>query len=154
VTCRRDLLKAAAVVVATSSSIGPGHRCTAAHAARSQIDYVLPQVSTRDAVGVLAMVATDKSCSQTRRASARHRPYPRLTIGAGKILLRAALPLLPLAVFGFALSRVCPDVGRQSQLGNIEWRDLNCDRPARYVVSLAVRATTYCCASASAFRLD
>ena len=118
---------------------------------------MLHQVSSRDAVSVLVMVATDKSLLyevEARRASARHRHYPRLTIGADKILLRTALPLLPLAVFGFALSGVCPDVGQQSQLGNIEWRDLNCGWLARYVVSLAVRAATYCCVSASAFRWD
>ena len=60
-TSRRDLLKGAAVVVATASSIGPGHRRAVAQAARSQIDEVLRQgVDARDAAGVVAMAATDK----------------------------------------------------------------------------------------------
>src|SRR4029077_7630279 len=60
-TSRRDLLKGAAVVVATTSSIGLGHRRAGAQAARSQIDDVLRQgVDARDAAGVVAMAATDK----------------------------------------------------------------------------------------------
>lgn len=58
---RRDLLKAAAVVAATASSIGLGHRSAGAQAARSQIDGVLRQgVDAGDAAGVAAMAATDK----------------------------------------------------------------------------------------------
>src|SRR6185295_11068175 len=60
-TSRRDLLKAAAVVVATSGSIGRAHRHANAQAARNQIDDVLRQgVDARDAAGVVAMAATDK----------------------------------------------------------------------------------------------
>ena len=60
-TSRRDLLKGAAVVVATASSIGLGHRRAGAQAARSRIDDVLRQaVDARDAAGVVAMAATDK----------------------------------------------------------------------------------------------
>jgi methyl acetate hydrolase len=60
-TSRRDLLKAAAVIVASSSSIGLGYRRAGAQAARSQIDDVLRQaVDAGDAAGVVAMAATDK----------------------------------------------------------------------------------------------
>ena len=60
-TSRRDLLKAAAVVVATSNSISFGYRRADAQAARSQIDDVLRQaVDAGDAAGVVAMAATDK----------------------------------------------------------------------------------------------
>ena len=60
-TSRRDLLKGAAVVVATASSIGLGHRRAGAQAARSRIDDVLRQaVDARDVPGVVAMAATDK----------------------------------------------------------------------------------------------
>jgi CubicO group peptidase (beta-lactamase class C family) len=60
-TSRRDLLKAAAVVVASSSSIGLAHRHASAQAARNQIDDVLRQgVDARDAAGVVAIAATDK----------------------------------------------------------------------------------------------
>src|SRR6185295_2315953 len=60
-TSRRDLLKAAAVVVASSSSIGLAHRHANAQAARNQIDDVLRQgVDARDAAGVVAIAATDK----------------------------------------------------------------------------------------------
>jgi methyl acetate hydrolase len=60
-TSRRDLLKATAVVVATSSSIGLSHRRAGAQAAWSKIDDVLRQgVETHDAAGVVAMAATDK----------------------------------------------------------------------------------------------
>jgi methyl acetate hydrolase len=60
-TSRRDLLKAAAVIVASSSSIGFGYRRAGAQAARSQIDDVLRQaVDAGDAAGVVAMAATDK----------------------------------------------------------------------------------------------
>src|SRR5262252_1866934 len=60
-TSRRDLLKAAAVVVATSSSIGLSHRRAGAQVARGQIDDVLGQgVDVRDAAGVVAMAATEK----------------------------------------------------------------------------------------------
>jgi hypothetical protein len=63
-TSRRDLLKAAAVIVASSSSIGLGYRRAGAQAARSQIDDVLRQaVDAGDAAGVVAMAATDKACS-------------------------------------------------------------------------------------------
>jgi methyl acetate hydrolase len=60
-TSRRELLKAAAVAVATSSSIGLGHRRASAQAARRQIDDVLRQgTEAGDAAGVVAMAATDK----------------------------------------------------------------------------------------------
>src|SRR5215510_2697275 len=60
-TSRRDLLKAAALVVATSGSIGLSNRRAGAQVAKSQIDDVLRQgVDARDAAGVVAMAATDK----------------------------------------------------------------------------------------------
>ena len=60
-TSRRDLLKGAAVVVATSGSIGVGHQRASAQAARRQIDDVLRQgVDAGDAAGVVALAATDK----------------------------------------------------------------------------------------------
>jgi len=81
-TSRRDLLKAAAIVVASSSSIGLGHRRAGAQVARNQIDDVLRQgVEARDAAGVVAMAASDKGVLYEGAAGLRALDQPAVMTG-------------------------------------------------------------------------
>src|SRR5215813_14469385 len=81
-TSRRDLLKAAAIVVASSSSIGLGHRRAGAQVARNQIDDVLRQgVEARDAAGVVAMAASDRGVLYEGAAGLRALDQPAVMTG-------------------------------------------------------------------------
>ena len=81
-TSRRDLLKAAAIVVASSSSIGLAHRSAGAQVARNQIDDVLRQgVEARDAAGVVAMAASDKGVLYEGAAGLRALDQPAVMTG-------------------------------------------------------------------------
>ena len=81
-TSRRDLLKAAAIVVASSSSIGLGHRPAGAQVARNQIDDVLRQgVEARDAAGVVAMAASDRGVLYEGAAGLRALDQPAVMTG-------------------------------------------------------------------------
>jgi Beta-lactamase len=80
-TSRRDLLKAAAVVVATSSSIGLGHRRTGAQTARSQIDDVLrqgvdPRRGRRSGDGGHRQELAIRGCCRPARAGSDHCQTP------------------------------------------------------------------------------
>jgi len=81
-TSRRDLLKAAAIVVASSSSIGLAHRSAGAQVARNQIDDVLRQgVEARDAAGVVAMAASDRGVLYEGAAGLRALDQPAVMTG-------------------------------------------------------------------------